>query len=57
VPYRIALGDDATAKEYGIETMPDTVLIDRDGRIAAIYVGLVDQENVEHNIQAMLAQP
>lgn len=57
LPYRIALGDDATAKEYGIETMPDTFLIDRDGRIAAIYVGLVDKENVEHNIQAMLAQP
>jgi hypothetical protein len=30
--------------------------IDRVGRIAAVYVGLVDKENVESNIQAMVAE-
>ena len=56
VPYRIVLGDDATAKQYGIENMPDTFLIDRKGRIAAAYTGLVDKDDVETNIRAMLAR-
>ena len=56
VPYRIVLGDDATAKKYKIQNMPDAFLIDREGRIAATYVGLVDRDNVEANVQAMLAQ-
>ena len=57
VPYRIIVGDDAIAKKYGIESMPDTFLIDRDGRIAATYFGLVDQSDIEANIQTMLSQP
>jgi peroxiredoxin len=56
VPYCIVLGDDATARKYKIENMPDAFLIDRQGRIAATYVGLVDKDNVETNIQAVLAQ-
>jgi thiol-disulfide isomerase/thioredoxin len=56
VPYRMLLGDQPLAKKYGIENMPDAYLIDRHGRIAATYVGLVDKENVEANLQAMLAQ-
>ncbi len=57
VPYRIILGNDATAKKYGVENMPNTFLIDRHGRIAANYVGLVDKDNVETNIRAILSQP
>ena len=56
VPYRIVLGDDATAGQYGIRSMPDTFLIDRNGRIAAVYAGLVDKENIEKNIQELLSQ-
>jgi peroxiredoxin len=56
VPYRMLLGDDPTAKNYGIESMPDAFLIDRHGRIAATYVGLVDKDNVETNIRTMLSQ-
>ena len=56
VPYRVILANDATAKVYGIETMPDTFLIDRHGRIAAAYVGLVDKDDVERNIKAMLSE-
>jgi cytochrome c biogenesis protein CcmG/thiol:disulfide interchange protein DsbE len=55
IPYRIALGYDETAKQYSIESMPDTFLIDRDGKIAAKYVGLVDKNNVDSNIRTMLA--
>lgn len=56
IPYRIVLGDDSTSKKYSVENMPDTFLIDRQGRIAAVYTGLVDRVNIEANIQAMLAQ-
>jgi len=57
IPYRIVLGDDAIAKKYGIENMPDTFLIDREGRIAAAYTGLVDRKDVEANIQQLLSKP
>jgi peroxiredoxin len=56
VPYRMILVDDPTAKKYGIGNMPDAFLIDRDGRIAAAYVGLVDKDDVETNIRTMLSQ-
>jgi peroxiredoxin len=56
VPYRIVLGNDSTAKAYGIGNMPDTFLIDRNGRVAAAYVGMIQKENVEKNIRALLAE-
>jgi thiol-disulfide isomerase/thioredoxin len=56
VPYRIALGNDSTAKDYSIQNMPDTFLIDRDGRVAAKYVGVVDKADIENNIRSILAQ-
>jgi len=57
VPYRMLLGDEATGRKYGTDPLPDTFLIDRKGRIAAAYTtGLVDREDVEANIQRMLAQ-
>jgi peroxiredoxin len=57
IPYRMLLGDDATAKRYGIQNMPDTFLIDRQGRVAAAYLaGLVDRDNVETNINALLSE-
>ena len=57
VPYRMLLGDDAMAKQYGIKNLPDTFLIDRHGKVAAAYIeGLVDKEDVEANIKAMLSE-
>src|SRR6266853_5573477 len=48
VPYRMLLGDEPTAKRYGIENLPDTFLIDRKGRVAAAYrAGLVDKDDLE----------
>jgi cytochrome c biogenesis protein CcmG/thiol:disulfide interchange protein DsbE len=55
MPYTILLGDDAISKRYGIESMPDTFLIDRKGNLAASYTGgLVDRKNLESNIQLLL---
>lgn len=56
VPYRIVLGNDSTAKAYGIGNMPDTFLIDQQGRIAAAYIGMVDRDGLEKNIQKLLSQ-
>lgn len=56
VPYRIVLGDDATAKAYAIGNMPDTFLLDKYGRIAATYVGMVDRNSLEKNIETLLSQ-
>lgn len=55
IPYRMLLGDEATAKRFGIENMPDTFLIDPQGKIAAAYIGtIVDRDNVDSNIRALL---
>lgn len=58
IPYRMALGDDATAKLYRIDSMPDAFLIDRQGRVAAVYRGgIVDRDNLTSNLQSLLAKP
>lgn len=56
IPYQIILGNDNVAKTYGIENMPDTFLIDRQGQIAAVYNGVVDKQNVDQNLSTMLAE-
>ena len=56
VPYQIILGNDVISRAYGIENMPDTFLIDREGRVAAVYKGMVDKQNVEENLRAMLME-
>jgi peroxiredoxin len=50
------LGNDVTAKAYGIKSMPDTFLIDQKGRIAATYVGMIDRNSLEKNIETLLSQ-
>ena len=56
VPYRIVLGNDATAQKYGIQAMPDTLLIDRQGKIAAAYTGMINKDEVEKNIRTLIAE-
>lgn len=57
IPYRMLLGDDSIAHSYGIEGMPDTFLIDRQGRLAAAYIaGIVDRDDIDANIKEVLAK-
>lgn len=57
IPYQILLGNEGTAKSYGIKGMPDTFLIDRQGRIAAAYTeNLVNRENADGHIRALLSE-
>ncbi len=50
----MVLAGKSTADEYAVTSMPATFLIDRKGRIAATYIGLVDRNDVEANIKAVL---
>jgi peroxiredoxin len=58
VNYRVLIGNDHTAQLYGgIDALPTTFLIDREGRIAAVHVGLVDRKEFENGIEKLLEAP
>lgn len=42
---------------YKIQLMPKTVLIDRDGKVAAIHNGIVEKDSFEREVQAVLSKP
>jgi|SRR5580658_5781481 peroxiredoxin len=54
--YPVLMGDDGIAKRYSVNELPVTYLIDRRGRIAAKYVGIVERANTEANIKALLGE-
>ena len=55
VNYRVVIGNDATAQVYGgVDALPTTFLIDRNGRIAAVHVGLASKKVFEDGIQQLL---
>jgi len=58
INYRIVVGNDATADMFGgIEALPTTFLIDRDGKIAAVHVGLTSKGDFENAIDQLLQKP
>jgi peroxiredoxin len=56
VNYPVLMADDDVMKAYAITALPVTYLLDRKGRIAAEYPGLVDKEEIERNITSLLAE-
>ena len=53
--YRIVIGNDALAKAYGgVDSLPTTFLIDRDGKIAATHTGLIGRSTYEKEIAQLL---
>lgn len=53
--YPVVVGDDAMAKQFGgINSLPVTLLIDREGRIAYSHVGVVEKTTFEEEIQELL---
>ena len=55
VNYRILLGDDATAQSFGgVESLPTTFLIDRQGRVASVHIGLVSKSSYQNEIIQLL---
>ena len=57
INYTIVMGDDAISKAYALNAYPATYLIDKSGKIAVAYVGIVvDKDNVETNIKGLLSE-
>jgi peroxiredoxin len=56
VNYPIVMGSDAVIDAYGFKSYPATYLIDKSGHIAATYVGVVSKDDVDANIQRLLAE-
>jgi peroxiredoxin len=58
VNYRVVIGNDATAQLYGgVDALPTTFLIDRNGKIAAVHIGLANKKVFEDGIEQLLLQP
>jgi len=53
--YRVVMGNDETAQLYGgVDALPTTFLIDRQGRIAAVHVGLADRRDFVDGVEQLL---
>ena len=54
--YRVAIGTDQVARRYGgIASLPTTFIIDQEGKIAAVHIGLVSKTNYASEILHLLA--
>jgi peroxiredoxin len=56
VNYPVVIGDWDLAKLFGIEALPVTLLIDRDGKVADLHAGMVDKDAFEGEIQKLLKE-
>jgi peroxiredoxin len=54
--YPVVIGDQELAKRYGVEAMPMTLLIDREGRVAGVHLGLVEKKTWEGEISRLLGR-
>ena len=52
--YPVAVGSDALAGMYGVQELPLTFLIDRNGRIAVSHAGIIDKARFETAIRELL---
>lgn len=52
--YTIMIDDAKVSKLYGLDSMPMTFLIDRDGKIAAKHVGLVSKSEYNAELESVL---
>lgn len=54
INYAVVIGNPELAKLFAVDGMPVTLLIDRDGMIAATHVGMVDKAAFESEIKVLL---
>ena len=54
--YPVVMGDATLINSYKLGAVPETYLIDKRGRIAAIYSGVIDKSDVDSNINKLLAE-
>ena len=53
--YRVLFGDEAMMRYGEIQALPETLLIDRDGRVAAKHVGATVRSQYELEIESLLS--
>lgn len=56
VNYPIVIGNEALGKEFGLDAMPLTVLVDRNGKIADVHSGLVNKFATAQKIRSLLEE-
>ena len=55
INYRVLLGDDPVSNLYGgVESLPTTFMIDRDGRVASVHIGLVGKADYQNEIDHLV---
>jgi cytochrome c biogenesis protein CcmG/thiol:disulfide interchange protein DsbE len=55
INYRVLLGTDSVAQLYGgVDSLPTSFLIDRQGRVASVHVGLVGKNEYQADINQLL---
>ena len=55
INYRILLGNDEVGQKYGgVDSLPTTFVIDRQGRVVSRHVGLVSKSDYENEIKQSL---
>lgn len=54
--YKVVVGDEALAEKWGVEALPTTLILDRDGRVAAFHEGLVSEATYENQILGLLKE-
>jgi peroxiredoxin len=52
--YPVVIGNDSLAKQYNLTSMPMTLLIDREGKIALSHTGVVNKDDFEGHIRQLL---
>jgi peroxiredoxin len=56
--YRVVIGNDQVSQLFGsIESLPTTIVIDREGRIASMHIGLVAKSTYQKEIELLLGAP
>ncbi len=56
ISYSVVVGNPDLGKLYGVDSMPMTLLIDRNGEIAESHVGMVEKNAFEGEIQMLLKE-
>jgi peroxiredoxin len=52
--YPVVIGNESLAKQYNLTSMPMTLLIDREGKIALSHTGVVSKDDFEAHIRQLL---
>jgi peroxiredoxin len=56
VNYPIVVGNDGLGKQYGLDGMPLTALVDREGRIADVHHGIVGKTATQQKSRDLLQE-